>query len=192
MLLKNLQTNFLGRNCIYYKQIDSTQKEIYRLIETNSITNGTLVMADIQTKGVGTHGRIWHTDEAENIAFSFYIKTDCNIKKLDGLTLEIANIIVRIFKEKYNISLQIKEPNDIIFNNKKLGGILTETKIVSEIVKYIVVGIGINTNKQNFTDDIKNLATSIKKEFNIQVNAQDFIVEFCNEFEKEIIKRIAN
>ena len=192
MLLKKLNTNFLGRNCIYYEQIDSTQTEIYRLIKTNSITNGTLVMADIQTKGVGTHGRIWHTDEAENIAFSFYIKTDCNIKKLDGLTLEIANIIVRIFKEKYNISLQIKEPNDIIFNNKKLGGILTETKIVSEIVKYIVVGIGINTNKQNFTDDIKNLATSIKKEFNIQVNAQDFIVEFCNEFEKEIIKRIAN
>ena len=192
MLLKKLNTNFLGRNCIYYEQIDSTQTEIYRLIKTNSITNGTLVMADIQTKGVGTHGRIWHTDEAENIAFSFYIKTDCNIKKLDGLTLEIANIIVRIFKEKYNISLQIKEPNDIIFNNKKLGGILTETKTVSEIVKYIVVGIGINTNKQNFTDDIKNLATSIKKEFNIQVNAQDFIVEFCNEFEKEIIKRIAN
>ena len=158
MLLKTLKTDFLGRNCIYYKQIDSTQTEIYRLIKTNSITNGELVIADIQTKGVGTHGRIWNTDEAENIAFSFYIKTNCNIKKLDGLTLEIANIIVQIFKEKYNINLQIKEPNDIIFNNKKLGGILAETKIVSEIVKYIVVGIGINTNKQNFTDDIKNLA----------------------------------
>ena len=190
MLLKTLKTDFLGRNCIYYKQIDSTQTEIYRLIKTNSITNGELVIADIQTKGVGTHGRIWHTDEAENIAFSFYIKTNCNIKKLDGLTLEIANIIVQIFKEKYNINLQIKEPNDIIFNNKKLGGILTETKIVSEVVKYIVVGIGINTNKQNFTEDIKTLATSIKKEFNIQVNTQDFIVEFCNRFEKEIIKRI--
>ena len=190
MLLKTLNTNFLGRNCIYYEQIDSTQTEIYRLIKANSITNGTLVMADIQTKGVGTHGRVWHTDEAGNIAFSFYIKTDCNIKKLNGLTLEIANIIVQIFKEKYNINLQIKEPNDIIFNNKKLGGILTETKIVSEVVKYIVVGIGINTNKQNFTDDIKNLATSIKKEFNIQVNVQDFIAEFCNKFEKEIIKRI--
>ena len=190
MLLKTLKTNFLGRNCIYYKQIDSTQTEIYRLIKTNSITNGELVIADIQTKGVGTHGRIWHTDEAENIAFSFYIKTNCNIKKLDGLTLEIANIIVQIFKEKYNINLQIKEPNDIIFNNKKLGGILTETKIVSEVVKYIVVGIGINTNKQNFSEDIKSLATSIKKEFNIQVNTQDFIVEFCNRFEKEIIKRI--
>ena len=190
MLLKTLKTDFLGRNCIYYKQIDSTQTEIYRLIKTNSITNGELVIADIQTKGVGTHGRIWHTDEAENIAFSFYIKTNCNIKKLDGLTLEIANIIVQIFKEKYNINLQIKEPNDLVFNNKKLGGILTETKMVSEDVKYIVVGIGINTNKQNFTEDIKTLATSIKKEFNIQVNTQDFIVEFCNRFEKEIIKRI--
>ena len=190
MLLKNLQTNFLGRNCIYYKKIDSTQKEIYRLIETNAITNGTLVMADIQINGIGTHGRKWYTNEAGNIAFSFYIKTNCNIKKLSGLTLEIANIIIQIFKEKYNINLQIKEPNDIVVNGKKLGGILTETKMHLENVKYIVVGIGINANKQNFTPDLENIATSIKNEFNIQVDVKSFIVEFCNKFEKEIIKRI--
>ena len=192
MLFKNLQTNFLERNCIYYNKIDSTQAEIYRLIEKGTIVNGTLVMADIQTKGVGTHGRTWYTDEGNNIAFSFYIKLNCNIKTLNGLTYEIANTIVQIFKEKYNINLQIKEPNDIIFKDKKLGGILTETKVVLENVKYIVIGIGINTNKQNFTDDIKNIATSIKKEFNIQVNTEDFVVEFCNKFEKQIIKRIVN
>ena len=191
MKLKNLKTKFLGRNCIYYKIIDSTQSKIWKMIEQNA-PNGSLVIADIQTTGKGTHGRIWHTDENNNIAFSFFIKLECDIKKLDGITLEIAKIIVNIFKEKYNINLCIKEPNDLVINNKKVGGILTETKVLSEIAKYIVVGIGINTSKKNFTEDIKDLATSIKKEFNINVNTKIIIAEFCNKFEKEILKRIGD
>lgn len=192
MQLENLQTKFLGKNTIYYNEIDSTQTEIWRLIKKHSSPNGTLVFADIQTKGVGTHGRVWHTDEKGNIAFSFFIQMDCNIKKLDGLTIQIANIIVDIFKKQYGINLNIKKPNDIVFNNKKIGGILTETKLVSENVKYLVVGIGINTIKENFTNDIKTKATSIKKEFNIDVNVREFIVEFCNIFENVILERIGN
>lgn len=192
MQLKNLTTNFLGRNSIYYKEIDSTQSEIWRLIENKMALNGTLVFADIQTKGKGTHGRIWHTDEKNNIAFSFYIQMDCNIEKLDGITLEIANIIVDIFKTQYKIDLEIKKPNDIVFNNKKIGGILTETKVISGNVKHLVVGIGINTEKENFSEDIKDIATSIKKEFNVDIDIKAFIAEFCNRFENEIIKRMEN
>lgn len=183
MRLKDLKTNFLGRNNIYYKEIDSTQSEIWRLIENKSVPNGTLVYADIQTEGKGTHGRIWHTDETGNIAFSFFIQMNCKIKKLQGLTVEIARIIIDILKEQYNISLEIKAPNDIVFNGKKIGGILTETKVVKENVKYLVIGIGINTKKQNFSKDIEDIATSIKKEFNVDVNREEFITEFCNRFE---------
>ena len=53
-----------------------------------------------------------------------------------------------------------------------------------EIVKYLVVGIGINTNKTKFNNEIKNIATSIKNEFNIEVDNFDFITEFCNRFER--------
>ena len=186
---KNLKTNFLGRNIIFYKEIDSTQSEIWRLVENKSIKYGTTVVADIQTNGKGTHGRIWHTDEPNNIAFSFFIQMDCNIKKLEGITTKIAQIILDIFKTKYGINLEIKEPNDIVYNNKKIGGILTETKLISENVKYLVVGIGINTSKQEFSSDIKDIATSISKEFGVNIEVEDFIAEFCNRFEKEIIKR---
>lgn len=192
MQLKNLQTKFLGRNTIYYNEIDSTQSEIWRLIKESSYPNGTLVFADIQTKGTGTHGRVWYTDEKGNIAFSFFIQMDCNIKKLEGLTEQIANIIVNIFKKQYGITLSVKEPNDIVYKNKKVGGILTETRLVCEKVKYLVVGIGINTSKEKFTDDIKTKATSIKKEFNINVNVMQFIEEFCNVFEKVVLERIGN
>lgn len=190
MQLKNLKTKFLGRNSIYYKEIDSTQSEILRLIENKEAKNGTLVMADIQTNGKGTHGRIWHTDETNNIAFSFVINPDCNIKKLKGITIEIAEIIIEILEEKYSIKLEIKEPNDIVFRGKKICGILTQTMMISEKVIYLIVGIGINTNKEKFTEDIENIATSIKKEFSIEVDREEFITDFCNRFEDKILERI--
>lgn len=125
MQLKNLKTSFLGKKTFYYRTIDSTQREIIRRIDENKIEDGTLIFADFQTSGIGTHGRIWHTDEENNIAFSIYIEMNCDISKLENLTVKIAEIIIEILKDKYGIQLEIKEPNDIYFNSKKLGGILT-------------------------------------------------------------------
>lgn len=190
MQLKNLKTSFLGRDLLYFKSIDSTQKEMYRRINENKIKNGTVILADIQTEGIGTHGRKWYTDEENNIAFSFFVEMNCNLENLNGITLEIAETVLKIFANKYNITLQIKEPNDIYYNSKKIGGILTESKFFSNKVKYLVVGIGINTNKEYFSEDIKNIATSIKKEFGISVDTRAFIEEFCNEFECKLIKRM--
>ena len=138
----------------------------------------------------GTHGRIWHTDERNNIAFSFYIKSNCDISRLDGMTTEVAETILEVLKKTYNINLKIKKPNDIIYYNKKIGGILCETKIVGEKVKAIVIGIGINTNKKDFPEDIKQIASSILNEFNIIIDNKKVIEEFCNIFENRIIRRI--
>ena len=189
MQLKNLNCNFLGKTFNFYEEIDSTQDEIWRLVESKSVKNGQLVAANIQTKGKGTHGRIWHTDESNNIAFSFYVDIDNSVRSLDGLTYEIAQVILDIFKAKYNVDLQIKLPNDIMHNNKKIGGILTESKVVGDIAKFLVIGIGINTNKSSFTEDIVGIATSIKKEFGIEIDSLEFITEFCNRFENIIQKR---
>lgn len=110
---------------------------------------------------------------------------------LEGFTREIAETILETFQNLYDINLEIKEPNDIIFRGKKIGGILTETKSKGENVKYIVVGIGLNTNKQNFSEDIKDIATSIKNEFKIEIDNMKIISEFCNLMEPKITKRIA-
>ena len=190
MKLRNLKTNFLGRDFYFYEEIDSTQNEIFRRIKKGQIINGSVIMADIQTAGKGTHGRIWHTDEKGNIAFSFYIQTNCEIERLDGLTIDIAKILVDMFKEKYKINIQIKEPNDLMINNKKIGGILTKGKINGKYIRYLVIGIGININKKYFTNDIKDIATSIKNEFKVDIDREEVIAEFCNIFEKEINRRI--
>ena len=183
---KNLNTKLVARNIIHYKQIDSTQREIWRKIDT--IKNGTLIYADIQTSGIGTHGRTWYTSEVENIAFSFAIFPNVEVKELENLTREVANIVVGVFNKLYKIKLDIKEPNDIMANSKKIGGILTETKIAGNIVKQLVIGIGINTNQQVLKDEIKKIATSIKDEFNIQVDNNYVISEFCNNFEEKLGK----
>lgn len=189
MQLKNLNTSLLGKEIIFLPKVDSTQSEIWRLIEKNKIASGTIVVADIQTAGKGTHGRTWYTDESGNIAFSMYIKTSCNVDALAGVTLAISMQIISVLQEKYGIRLDIKEPNDIMINDKKVGGILTEIKTIANEVKVLVIGIGINTTKMNFDGELKNIATSIKKEFDIAVVPEEFICEFCNRFEIEIKKR---
>lgn len=188
MKLKEMETDFLGKTIKHYHAIDSTQTQIWRLLKSHNIINGTVVIADIQTAGKGTHGRVWHTDETGNVAFSMYIETNCNIEQIEGITLEIAEVIVNIFKEKYNIELEIKPPNDIVYNNKKIGGILTECQTICKNVKNLVIGIGINLIQENFSEDIENIATSIKKEFGIKIDNLELIMQFCNKFEK-IIKR---
>ncbi len=190
MELENLTTKFLARKFDYYNSIDSTQDEIWRRIENGKIVNGETVFSEIQTNSYGTHGRVWHTDEKNDIAFSFVIKTNSNIENLEGITLEVAEIFTSIFKE-YGINNQIKLPNDLYLNGKKFGGILCQTKLFGENVRYIVIGIGININKKIFSEDIKEVATSIKKEFpNIEINKLDVITKFCNTFEDRLIKRI--
>ncbi len=69
------------------------------------------------------------------------MEADCKIEKLEGFTLEIAEILVTVFENLYAISLGIKHPNDIMYQGKKIGGILTETKLQGKMVKYVVIGI---------------------------------------------------
>ncbi len=187
MELPNLKTVNLARDFSHYQNLDSTQAEIFRRIESSNIKNGSLVLADLQTLGVGTHGRKWLIEETGNITFSFYYEVNCNAEKLEGLTTDIAKIIVDIFKKLYNIELNIKLPNDIVYNGKKIGGILTQSKSYENTIKYLVIGIGIDTNGTKFNDEIKEIASSIKNEFNIDVDNLKVISEFCNIFEEKLL-----
>ena len=152
---------------IHYEKIDSTQKEVWRNLE-----NGIIVSADIQTDGIGTHGRTWYTTQKGNVAFSIGLKPNVPVSKMENLTIEIAEIVLKVFDKLYQIKLQIKHPNDIMINNQKVGGILTETKLQGEIVKQLVIGIGINTNNEE-------ISTSIKKEFGKEIDNSKVIYEIC-------------
>lgn len=174
----------------HYKKIDSTQKEIWRRIEKQDIENETIIMADIQTDGIGTHGRKWYTSQEKNIAFSYVLFPNVEIEKIKNLTVEIAEIIVDIFRSIYRVSLDIKSPNDIMIKNKKIGGILTETKLQGEIVKVLVIGIGINTNQTIFDKEIEEIATSIANEFKVTVDNKLIMQEFLKQFEERVLNKL--
>ena len=152
---------------IHYEKIDSTQKEVWRRLE-----NGIIISADIQTDGIGTHGRTWYTTQKGNVAFSIGLEPNSPVQQYKKLTIKIAEIILEVFDKLYQIKLQIKQPNDIMINKQKIGGILTETKLQGEIVKQLVIGIGINTNNEE-------ISTSIKKEFGIEIDNSRVIEEIC-------------
>ena len=187
MLSKEIKTKILGQTCIEFSEINSTQKYIHSQINENNIKNGTVVIADVQTDAIGTHGRKWYTNK-NNIAFSLYMEINKNVKKLEGLTYKIAEILVHSPIQIHPFQGEIKEPNDLMYKGKKVGGILTETKLHNEEVKYLVIGIGINITKQKFQEEIKDIATSIEDEFNVQIDRTFIITEFCNRFEEEILK----
>ena len=167
-------------NIIRYEEIDSTQLEAKRYVEKVSECDKTVIIANNQTKGIGTHGRKWISKKDESITFTIILKPNCYVGQLKDFTINIAKCIVNIFKDLYNISLDIKKPNDIVYNNRKIGGILTETKIQKDIIKYIFIGIGINTNQLEFDNEIKDIATSIKKEFDIYIDNELIIKNLIN------------
>ncbi len=162
-----------------FKQIKSTHTYLKENNIRYTYTEGTVILAEEQTEGIGTKGRSWHTGSNKNIAMSILYRPQKEVKKLEGLTIEIAKRIQKVMKEKYNIKLNIKEPNDLMLNKKKICGILTESNTIGNKINYVIISIGFNVNEDNFPNEIKDIATSLYKEtgekFNKQKITEDFI-----------------
>ncbi len=184
--IKKANTKVLGKEIVYYDVLDSTQKEAKRKIRTNDITNGTIIITNYQTEGIGTKGRSWYTNSNDNITLTIVLYPNCNISKLDGLTIKIAQAIKNAIKKLYGILLEIKAPNDLLLNGKKISGILTQSSTYKGNVKYLLIGIGFNVNQTKFEKEIKSLATSLKKEYGKEYNKEDIIIELIQELEKII------
>lgn len=185
--IKSAKTKFIGKELEYFDEIDSTQAEAKRNVE--KYKNGTVIIADMQTAGRGTHGRVWHT-KTDNIAMTIILKPEINISKLEEFTVAIAEKIQQAIKELYGIELEIKLPNDLLLNGKKICGILTEVVTIKEIVKEIFIGIGFNVNEKEFSSDISDIATSLYKETKQVYCREDIICKILENIELELEKRI--
>ena len=169
----------------YFEMIDSTHKYIKE--HASDLEDRTIAIADNQESGIGTHGRTWYTGDANNIAMSMLIKPNCDIDKLNNITIEIAKSIQGAIKEKYNINLEIKYPNDLLLNNKKICGILTEIRSISQEVTHLIISVGFNVNEVNFDSETEKIATSLKKEFNKNFNREEIILKIIEKIKNEIL-----
>lgn len=167
-----------------YEEIESTHKYIKE--NQQKYKEKTVIIANRQTGGIGTKGRSWFTGSSKNIAMSILYRPICNIKDLDGLTVKIAKILQKEIQELYRIELKIKEPNDLMLNNKKICGILTETNIIGNKINYLIISIGFNANESDFPKELENIATSLKKETGREFNKEEIIQKFIKGLESII------
>lgn len=190
MDLDGINTKFLGKKMQYFETITSTQEYVKEQEKALSLIEGEIIFAERQTAGIGTHQRKWFTGKENNLAFSFVLYPNCNISKLDKLTRIIAESLVQAVKELYLITLDIKEPNDLMYKGKKMGGILTESITEGEKTKKIFIGIGFNVNQEEFPGNLGSIATSLKSEFKADFSREDIIIKFLEIFEEHYLDLI--
>ncbi|MTV48517.1 biotin--[acetyl-CoA-carboxylase] ligase [Heliobacillus mobilis] len=156
-----LETERLGRNYHFHTSLPSsniTAKELAR----QGAPEGTVVLTEEQTAGRGRLGRGWYSPPGLGIYMSLILRPRIPLGQTPQVTLLASVALCKALEAVTPVRPQIKWPNDILVNGKKLCGILTELNAEMEAVNYLVVGIGINLNQQpaDFPGDVANVATS--------------------------------
>lgn len=178
-----LTTKYIGREFIYLESVDSTNRIAKELAYEKE--EGLVVISEEQLGGKGRMGRNWISPKYKGIWMTILIKPDIDPSEASKITL-IASAAIHRAMDKMGIYTQIKWPNDILINRKKICGILTEMNCELDLVNYMIVGIGINANldRKDFSEDLKEKASSIKIEVGKEVNRKELVGNILNEFEK--------
>lgn len=188
--IKKSQIKYIYKDIKYFHTLESTQILAKDLVRSNKVNENTLIITDNQTSGIGTKGRKWFSDDENNITMSIVVFPKCNIEDIKDITIKIANCIVDAIYELYKIELKIKYPNDLLLNDKKICGILTESNSYENKVNHIIIGIGFNVNQVDFNNETINIATSFKKEFKYDFNKEEILIEILTKLENELINII--
>jgi len=181
-----LNTNIIGKKIFQFETIDSTN-DYAKKIALEEL-DGTLIISEEQTKGRGRVGRQWYSKSGEGIWMSIILKPDMIPQNAPFITLIAGASIVKALN-KLGVKTFIKWPNDIIINNKKVAGILTELSAEVDKINYIVLGIGINTKTTKFSQEISEIATSLYREGYI-ISRVDIVRAILEEFEKLYLQYI--
>lgn len=178
-----LSTQYVGREIYYFDSIDSTNIRAKELAY-NDGTDGAVVIAEEQTHGRGRLGRNWSSQKKKGIWMSIILKPQIEPQDAVKITQVAAAAVWKAIAQM-GIKTQIKWPNDIVLNGKKVCGILTEMSGELNRLNYLVVGIGINTNTNidEFPEEIRNMATSIKTETGEEIKRKELVALILNNFE---------
>lgn len=134
----------------------STNELLQKLKRTQQLPHGYLVTTDYQTAGKGQQGHCWESEEGKNLLFSLLLYPD-GIKVEESFRLiEVVTIGIKRVLERYAKGIKVKWPNDIYWQDNKLGGVLIENGIAGNRITSSVIGIGINLLQQHFVSDAPN------------------------------------
>jgi BirA family transcriptional regulator, biotin operon repressor / biotin---[acetyl-CoA-carboxylase] ligase len=182
---EKLSGKLIGYKLYYYPEIGSTNDEAYRLGMEGAL-EGTVVIADMQTKGKGRMQRVWHSPAGSNIYTSIILRPPFKPAAAPQISLVAGVAVAELLEQFCPGRIDLKWPNDVLINDKKVCGILAQMKPSVDQVDFVVVGIGINVNiRQNqFPADICDIATSLRAETGREILREDLIISLYENFAK--------
>jgi BirA family biotin operon repressor/biotin-[acetyl-CoA-carboxylase] ligase len=183
ILRKGLKASLFGNRIYAFATIDSTNS-CAKAIAGCGATEGTVVISEQQTAGRGRLGRLWESAPNQNLMFSVVLRPNVPPEGLNLLPLYVAVAVSQAIERTTGLKVECKWPNDILFNGKKLAGILIEASIKQNMVEYVVIGIGVNVNQQAFDADLSTRATSLRLLVRKEVDRVALFQEMLHQLEQ--------
>jgi len=147
-----MEYKWLSAQFIHLNTVDSTNNYAANLIKTTKVANGTTILTKRQTNGRGQRGNSWQSEEDNNLLLSIIIYPQIPLTHIHYLTIFVSVALYKTISN-YTKNVSIKWPNDIYVGNKKIAGILIENQLRSNSVYASIIGIGVNINQTNFSEN---------------------------------------
>jgi BirA family biotin operon repressor/biotin-[acetyl-CoA-carboxylase] ligase len=181
-----LRTKLIGRNVFAYGTVQSTNDLAAQLAEAG-VYEGTIVTAEEQTRGRGRLGRNWYSPYGAGVYVSVVLRPDFAAEKAPGTSIMAALALAETLSDICPGAVQIKWPNDILLDGKKVAGILTELSADGGRINHLIVGVGVNVNQKagDFPPELKGTATSLRRVLKKQVDRVPLLQNFLARLEKE-------
>jgi len=183
-IISKLNTKLLGRNLYFFDTIDSTNNELKRMA-ANGASEGTVVVSACQTGGRGRRGRQWQSDADVGIYMSVLLRPELSPSAVQSITLLASGAVCKALEKYVPDKLGIKWPNDILINNRKVCGILTEMTSEPDKVQAIILGIGLNVwnKEEDFKDGLDKTATSLCLNTDRELSRSLLVADILRELE---------
>ena len=191
-ITRDLKTQLIGKRVYYFEEIDSTQN-FAQNIAADKKENGTIIIAEKQTSGRGRLDRKW-TSPKGGIWFSLIIHPKFDVSSSTLIPILSAVALSKSIKSVLDIETEVKWPNDITMNGKKVAGVLVDASFQTNSIDYLILGIGIN-----FDIDTKKLEKRLTKTPNFygidslrgkedKTPPKKLLKEFLLQFEKNLFQ----
>jgi BirA family transcriptional regulator, biotin operon repressor / biotin---[acetyl-CoA-carboxylase] ligase len=184
LIRQRLRTQSFGRTVYHFYRTDSTNAFAARLLNHgHKVPDGTVVLAEMQTAGRGRLGRSWYSEKEAGLYLSIILRPQVPPSLAALFTLAAAVAMHNAIERYTRLDVDIKWPNDLLIDGKKMCGILAEIQAEVDLVKTLIVGVGVNVNHQTLPAEIAHRATSLRIASGRIQSRLEVLAEFLEDFE---------
>ena len=180
----NLNTKYIGQSLYVFNEVSSTNT-VAKFLSMHNIDDGTVIISEKQTKARGRSGKAWESPIG-GVWLSIVLNPHVDHTKLPLITLATGVAVAKTLEKIGVENPEIKWPNDIMINGKKVCGILTEAVTKFNTIESVIIGVGIDANLDlnEFPEELKEGTTTLEKELGRKGNENLLIRTFLEEFEE--------